>query len=791
MAELSAQAAVPRTKNGRRNRRVFRSRQSKDAVQQATDAGLDLLRVLGWLVLHDVVVPGDPEQDRQAAIVDHLLAGPSGVYVVNTVTWTGPVLATDRTLTVGKLDRAEELTEVSAAADLVRAVLHGVPVAPMLCFERLEQVTGVVADVALCASENILDLLTSQPTIVDQTAFAKASRVLAAVCRPDARKSEGRKEQPEDSRRDNVTALPDASDSSVEAPDDSELLEPEMTSADELAATVASAEDIARVAAFERLMDGSEPLEPESLESVPDEASAVIHDAGAALWRDLTDTSEADDDAAVLEAELWELDVERELAEERAEATAESAAKEARDRKAREALERVQQEALRLAEQEEAELAERAARAEREAAEQAERAEQARLEAEHAEAARIRAEQAAAERAEADRLEAERIRARQVEAERLEAERVRAEQAEAERLWVQQMAADQLEAERVEAERVEAERIQAERAEAERAEAERVSAQRIRTEPGSAEPEPAELEQLHPVEWAEEQATAPAPDLDPSEDQDEDQGDDQDEIQARADRVAAIREREAQRARERAEQDAVDSRPARRRMADPDPGLRMTAPAPEQPASTTPAPRTIREVPAAKTRVHVADDESEGRPTRALFLVALGALLIAGVVIGAPRAHQLVSQVHGIFAKAPTTQVGTAVAVKATAAHPDLTVLAGTPVAARATGGFRAPKGQHLVAVPVRLTNNGLVRWDLAVNGRISVTDGSGATSAVASTVTGLRGLPQLPSRAQVAPGSAVTGYVAFAVPNGQDVRSVRLTLSRAAGDTVTWQVAP
>src|SRR3954470_4181755 len=190
MAELSAQAPVPRTKGGGRTRRVLRHRQSKDDVQQATDAGLDLLRVLGWLVLHDVVVPGDPDGGQEAAIVDHLLAGPSGVYVVNTVKWPGPIEVKEHALVVGKVDHADDLAEVGAAADAVRAVLHGIPVAPMLCFERLEPVTGVVADVALCASENILDLLTHQPVIVDDAAFAKASRMLGSVCRPDARRPE-------------------------------------------------------------------------------------------------------------------------------------------------------------------------------------------------------------------------------------------------------------------------------------------------------------------------------------------------------------------------------------------------------------------------------------------------------------------------------------------------------------------------------------------------------------------------------------------------------------------------
>src|SRR5690349_19127957 len=109
MAELSAQPLARtrgvRGKSGRRG-------EKKGEAQQATAAGLDLLRVLGWQVLHDASVPG--EQD---ATVDHVLAGPTGVYVVNTVSWPGPISMHGKVLSVGGVNRSEELARVSAAAD--------------------------------------------------------------------------------------------------------------------------------------------------------------------------------------------------------------------------------------------------------------------------------------------------------------------------------------------------------------------------------------------------------------------------------------------------------------------------------------------------------------------------------------------------------------------------------------------------------------------------------------------------------------------------------------------------
>jgi hypothetical protein len=455
MAELSAQAPLPRARGFGRGGRSGRAgkpsrRAPRGEAQQATEAGLDLLRVLGWLVLHDVGLPEDLH-------VDHLLAGPSGVYVIDTVAWSGPIKATDHGLVVGALDRADALEQLAAAAEAVRGVLHGTPVAPMLCFERLEPVAGVAGAVALCATENILELLTSQPEILDRTAVAKASGMLGLACRPDAT---AHVVVPQSTRR-SATPMGDQAEQSVTlAP-----AEPE----DAPAAAVASAEDIARGAAFERLLEGTAgtTTEPEPRADPglgQEDGYAAIHDAGAALWRELTDDSDTDEmvqagpapvdvEAAVLEAELWERQVaeaasraeqaeeaEEDGRSEQARATAEAhereaadrEAQEARNRKAREAFARVEQEAQRLAPLEAEELAQREAnqRAEVEARERAEveAREQAEAEAlESAEAeAREQAEAEVRERAEAEvreRAEAEvRERAEAEARERAEAE---------------------------------------------------------------------------------------------------------------------------------------------------------------------------------------------------------------------------------------------------------------------------------------------------------------------------------------------------------------------------------
>jgi hypothetical protein len=986
MAELSAQAPLPRAKGSGRAGRVGRAGKGsrngpKREGQQATEAGLDLLRVLGWLVMHDVTVPGAGEPDGEERSIDHVLAGPSGVYVVNTVSWPGAIDAKEHALVVGGVDRADAIAEVCAAADAVRGVLHGIPVAPMLCFERLESVTGVAAAVALCASENILDLLTSQPPIVDQAAVAKASGMLGLACRPSSRTPgvttppPPRAGEPARNGAPNGHAHPETSGVPLGGSSDvTAAAEPPVEAAAKPALkVVASAEDIARVAAFERLMDGTggttpEHLAPDAVVEAPVEAAVeATLEVAAVTQATLADPEPVDVEAAVLEAELWEREVaeadhrEREATEEQERAlleattraaeedrereTADREAKEARDRKAREALERVEREALRLAEDEARELAEREVQereraeaearirleqetreaAEREARELAEwealeRAVREELERERVEAqeraeqeareaaereARELAEWEARERAVREALEQDRVAAQERERVRIEeqeraerearelaeaqqraeaAERVRVEQEpreaaereareraeaqerdrvrieeqeraeqearEAAEREARELAEAQERAEAAERVRLEqeareaAEREARERAEAqerdrvrieeqERAEQEaREAAEREARELAEAqerdrvrieEQERAEQEareaaereareraeaqeraeaaerDAHEREWAEAEARlrveqearerAARADVLPDPEPDELTTADEDEVQARADRVAAIREREAQRARERAEEEAATQAAAARR--------RAAAEAPERREPSRAEVRRTRTpvaTPAATgTRTAEAADDPEPRPgrTRAYVLLTIGAVLIVGVAFGAPRLPDAVSAVRGLFVDS-TTHVGTAVTVKATATHPDVTVLAGSPVNAHATGGFRAAKGQHLVAVPLRLSNAGLLRWDLAIGASATAVDDQGSTVTTAKDVPGLKGgLTLLPGQEKIAPGEAVTGYVVFPVTDGHTLESVSIGLAGPTGDVVTWQVAP
>jgi hypothetical protein len=97
------------------------------AGEQQTARLLDRLGRDGYVVLHDLAVPGSP------ANVDHLVIGPSGVFVVDSKQWTGNVAQGPDGLVWHnhyRLDRA--LATVRWEAETLGRLL-GVPAAPLLC----------------------------------------------------------------------------------------------------------------------------------------------------------------------------------------------------------------------------------------------------------------------------------------------------------------------------------------------------------------------------------------------------------------------------------------------------------------------------------------------------------------------------------------------------------------------------------------------------------------------------------------------------------------------------------
>jgi hypothetical protein len=95
--------------------------------EQQTARLLNRLHQDGYVVLHDLAMPDSP------ANVDHLVIGPSGLFVIDSKQWTGQVHQSPDGLVWHnhyRLDRA--LATIRWQAETLGRLL-GIPVAPLLC----------------------------------------------------------------------------------------------------------------------------------------------------------------------------------------------------------------------------------------------------------------------------------------------------------------------------------------------------------------------------------------------------------------------------------------------------------------------------------------------------------------------------------------------------------------------------------------------------------------------------------------------------------------------------------
>jgi hypothetical protein len=89
------------------------------AVARALEALPD-----GWIVLHDLPWPG-----RQRANLDHVVVGPTGVFVVDAKNWSGRIEVRDGVLSQNGRQRESAVSSVTAAAISVQGIVAPYPCA--------------------------------------------------------------------------------------------------------------------------------------------------------------------------------------------------------------------------------------------------------------------------------------------------------------------------------------------------------------------------------------------------------------------------------------------------------------------------------------------------------------------------------------------------------------------------------------------------------------------------------------------------------------------------------------
>jgi hypothetical protein len=145
--------------------------------EESTGRVLGALSAEGWRVFHDVRWPG-----RAQAHIDHVVVGPSGVFVVDTKAWTGEIEVRSGALRQDGRRRARHVIASAAAAMAIGELLPSLSpksIRPVICFSREEPIYGWSGDVMICSTENIVTFLTSGPRVLDESEMTDIAEVLA------------------------------------------------------------------------------------------------------------------------------------------------------------------------------------------------------------------------------------------------------------------------------------------------------------------------------------------------------------------------------------------------------------------------------------------------------------------------------------------------------------------------------------------------------------------------------------------------------------------------------------
>ncbi|HSX66177.1 nuclease-related domain-containing protein [Nocardioides sp.] len=117
-----------------------------------------------WFVLNDRRWPG-----RSRANIDHVVVGPSGVYVIDAKNWSGRLAVKDGVLRQNGYSRMNAVDGALESAKAVAALFDWMSPGyflPVLCFVGEAKVDATINGVAICSLEGLPRLLQSRPPVL-------------------------------------------------------------------------------------------------------------------------------------------------------------------------------------------------------------------------------------------------------------------------------------------------------------------------------------------------------------------------------------------------------------------------------------------------------------------------------------------------------------------------------------------------------------------------------------------------------------------------------------------------
>ena len=117
----------------------------------------------GWTVLHDLAWPG-----RRGATIDHVVVGPSGIFVIASQAWTGTLSVEDGVLREDGRSRERAVASAAEAALQVGQMSSRLSLTqPMICFATADEIRSRSREVLLCSTAEIVEVLTARPAVLN------------------------------------------------------------------------------------------------------------------------------------------------------------------------------------------------------------------------------------------------------------------------------------------------------------------------------------------------------------------------------------------------------------------------------------------------------------------------------------------------------------------------------------------------------------------------------------------------------------------------------------------------
>jgi hypothetical protein len=177
MAGESARAQARRAREKARRLDAVADRWERGAEGESQTAEALATLGPGWVIWHDVAWPG-----RRYANIDHVVVGPTGIFVVDSKNWSGSISIRNGVLRQNGYGREREVAGCAEAAIAVGSLVPDFMTTchPVMCFTSPVSVEERIRDVTVCSTTNLVSTITAGPLVLDADRVAQVARNLGA-----------------------------------------------------------------------------------------------------------------------------------------------------------------------------------------------------------------------------------------------------------------------------------------------------------------------------------------------------------------------------------------------------------------------------------------------------------------------------------------------------------------------------------------------------------------------------------------------------------------------------------